>query len=197
MLTPSYLGPADVDHVVGFLQDRSNALPIGDFPVDPALAKQPGLYAWWADEDGLSALDSGLGCVLDPLIYAGLAGATHWPSGKQSTATLMQRVRGLHLHGNVRGSTFRRTLAAILREPLQLHVAGPNKLTKESEQTLSTWMVQHLFVAVLPYPDRDALGLMETAILDRLGPPLNLVGMAVTPSRAHVKALRQGLVNPD
>lgn len=195
-MTPPSPNRAEVDRLVALLRDRSNAVRAGDFPADPAVAKLPGLYAWWADEDGRAILAAGLGCTLDPLIYAGLAGATHWPSGKPSKTTLAQRVRGLHLRGNIRASTFRHTLAAIVREPLHLQVVARNRLTKAGEQELSGWMAHHLYVAVYPYPDRDALGRMEKEILARLVPPLNLAGMPTTPLRAQVKALRQSLAHP-
>lgn len=194
---PSAPSPAEVDHIVALLQDHSNTVRAGDFPSNPAAVKQPGLYAWWADEDGRAVLATGLGCTLDPLIYAGLAGASKWPSGKPSHTTLQSRVSGLHLHGNIRASTFRHTLAAILRELLHLHVIAPNRLTKAGEQELSAWMAHHLCVAVYPFSDRDALGSIEQEVLARLDPLLNLAGRPLTPMRAHVKALRQGLANPD
>jgi len=59
--------------------------------------------------------------VLAGLIYAGQAGATRWPSGKRSASTLWNRVVSMHLPGAAEFSTFRRTLAAILRSVLGLH----------------------------------------------------------------------------
>jgi hypothetical protein len=101
----------------------------------------------------------------------------------------------LHLRGNIRGSTFRQTLAALLVEPLGLQVVGPNRLALESEQRLSAWMVNHLSIAVQPYPDRDTLGAMEHVILMELDPPLNLDGMAATPVRRKVAELRRELAH--
>jgi len=158
---------ATVDHLVAVLRDAHNAESAATFPRDVGLVKQPGLYAWWVDADGLATIAASLGTPVGPLIYAGLAGATHWPSGKPSKTTLWSRVRGMHLRGNIRSSTFRQTLAAVLVAPLQLDVVGPNRVSRASEEDLSTWMAAHLRVTAGPYPDRETLGAMEQAILAR------------------------------
>lgn len=188
--------PAEVDRLVAVLRDPRNAVAARAFPSDVAAAKYPGVYACWTDRIGSDMLADALSLPLTPLIYAGIAGATRCPSGKPSDTTLLQRVGGLHLHGNIRGSTFRLTLAAILRGPLQLQVAAPGRLATESEQELSAWMARHLLVTVHPYLDRDRLGAMERAILDRLAPPLNLAKTAPTPLRARLRALRRAIGQP-
>jgi hypothetical protein len=71
----------------------------------------PGLYSWWVDTDGARDLSRGLGYDVPPgLIYAGQAGATRWPSGRKSRNSLRDRLVGMHIEGNIRFSTFRRTL---------------------------------------------------------------------------------------
>lgn len=76
---------------------------------------RPGLYSWWVDKAGAAELSTGLGHTLEGgLIYAGLAGATRWPSGKSSANTLANRISGRHLGGSQSLSTLRRTLAVIL-----------------------------------------------------------------------------------
>jgi len=189
--------PAIVDQMVAILCDERNAEPAATFPRDSAGIKQPGLYAWWVDEEGREILSTALDAPSFPtLIYVGLAGATHWPSGKASTTTLWSRVRGLHLRGNIRGSTFRQTLAAVLVQTLGLQVVGPNRLNQEGEEQLSAWMAEHLRVIAQPYLDRDKLGAMETAILARLAPPLNLDGMGPSPMRSKVTKHRRRLAHP-
>lgn len=187
---------SEVTRLVEALRDPRTAEPASTFPRDTVAAKQPGLYAWWVDAEGLRVLVEQLQTSLPSLIYAGLAGATHWPSGKQSTTTLWSRVRTMHLRGNIRSSTFRQTLAALLVESLSLQVVGSNRLTPASEQQLSAWMADHLRVAVQPYPDKETLGAMERAILTRLDPPLNLDGMAPSPMRAAVADRRYHLAHP-
>jgi GIY-YIG catalytic domain-containing protein len=107
-------------------------------------------------------------------IYAGQAGATKWPSGKAGGATLRRRISSQHLGGNVRGSTFRLTLAAVLADELQLPLMGPRNITRVGESRLSHWIGEHLAVAVYPFEERDALADLEHRVLVELNPPLNL-----------------------
>ncbi len=193
---PPAADPIMVNRLVAILHDPGNAEPASMFPQDKGAATQPGLYAWWVDEEGIAALAGQLEISLPSLIYAGLAGATKWPTGIESTATLWSRVHTLHLHGNIRGSTFRQTLAAVLAEPLALHIVGPNRLTRESEGQLSVWMADHLRVTIQPYADRDTLGAMEQAILTQLDPPLNLKSMASSAVRKTVADWRRQLAHP-
>jgi hypothetical protein len=152
---------------------------------------QPGLYSWWVDRTGAHELEEGLGIALSlGRIYAGLTGATKWPSGKTGKMTLRARIGGNHLAGTIYGSTFRRTLAAILRRPLDLQLRSAGCLERDSERSLSGWMRQHLDVAVHPFPERDALASLEKEVLAVLDPPLNLDGMALTPVRARLRELR-------
>ena len=132
----------------------------------------PGLYSWWVDRDGAADLSAGLGVrVQAGRIYAGQAGTTKWPSGKIGKATLGSRIGAQHLRGNVRGSTFRRTLAVALMRVLDLRIRGPRRLDAESERRLSEWMWEHLSVAVHAMADRAALGHLERLVLAELDPP--------------------------
>jgi hypothetical protein len=146
--------------------------------------KVPGLYSWWTDPVGATELASGLRLPLNPgLIYAGLAGATRWPSGRPSSNTLWSRITGMHLGGRHEFSTFRRTLGAIL--------ANARGETSIDEDGLSVWMNEHLAVVAVPFQDADTLGRLEEDVLCRLDPPLNLKGMADTPVRRRLKDLRR------
>ena len=152
------------------------------------LVDRPGLYSWWVDEVGAAALSSGLGLPIEPgLIYAGLAGATRWPSGQRSKNTLWLRIATMHLASNHEFSTFRRTLGAIL-------VAEVGS-TDVDEQKLSEWMRAHLRVITISFDDRDELGRLEKRVLAALDPPLNLQGMAPTPVRRCLRDLRRGLTS--
>jgi hypothetical protein len=117
------------------------------------------------------------------LIYAGLAGATRWPSGKRSTNTLWSRIAGMHLGGNHEFSTFRRTLGSILA-----HASGDATI---DEAALTAWMSRHLRVVAIASTDSDPLGRLEGEVLATIDPPLNLQGMTVTPIRARLKELRR------
>lgn len=186
--------PDDVRAAVRKLKSPSRRIHAVDWPGDQPDLDRAGLYAWWVDHAGAAALSRSLHQPLAAgLIYAGQAGATKWPSGTAGTRTLASRVGSSHLGGNIRGSTFRLTLAACLYQRLRLVRAGARKLEPPSEQRLSEWMRQHLDVAVLPSVDRDPLADLEHRVLAELDPPLNLDGMAASPVRVELSRLRTGL----
>jgi hypothetical protein len=145
--------------------------------------RAPGLYSWWVDASGAEDLSTGLGHdVKAGLVYAGLAGATKWPSGKRSGNTLWSRITGMHLGGNHEMSTLRRTFGSTLAEARGWETID--------ERALSAWMHEHLRVVMVRYDDADRLGHMEKAVLEQMDPPLNLQGMRATPLRRDLSALR-------
>jgi hypothetical protein len=172
-----------VGELVAHLADPANAEPPVSFPLEPSRADHPGLYAWWADGDGLAVLSAPFGESLGPPIYAGQTGATSTRSAKQRSATLRSRISANHLNGNVASSTFRETLTAVLSAPLSLHPVAPRRLDNASNRALSIWMHHYLCVAIVPFDDRDDLAAVEQAVLARLDQPLNLMGMRATTIR--------------
>lgn len=143
----------------------------------------PGLYSWWVGDVGAAELTQGLGHPVPAgLIYAGQAGATHHRSGKPSTNTLAGRLVGMHLGGRARMSTFRLTLGSIL---------WPLWGGDADEAALTAWMDAHLRVVPVPVPDGEALAAIESAVLERLDPPLNLAKMRPTPLRNALSRLRR------
>lgn len=186
---PAAAGPeathADTATFVAGLLDHSRAMTPNEFlGCDPKGWKSPGLYSWWVDADGAVDLAVGLDQPVTPgLIYAGLAGATRWPSGKRSTNTLWSRIAGMHLGGKHEFSTFRRTLGSILA-----HADGRATI---DEDALTDWMKQHLTVVPIVSADPDTLGQLEDEVLAKIDPPLNLQGMAASPIRARLKELRR------
>jgi hypothetical protein len=179
-----------VGELVQHLGDDANAESARSFPRDAARAERPGLYAWWVDDEGRSILETSIGGNLSALIYAGQAGATSARSLTERSATLRSRITGNHLNGNIGSSTFRKTLTALLKEPLDLRVAGARKLDIASNAKVSAWMRDHLQVATVPVDDRGTLLAIEEGVLRRLNPPLNLMGMAPSPERRRLSALR-------
>ena len=91
----------------------------------------------------------------------------------------------MHLRGNIRFSTFRRTLWAILKTPLAFE--------KGDEWPLSSWMEAHLRVVAVPMSDADELARTEAAVQDELDPPLNLAGRPATDLRNRIKSLRRAV----
>lgn len=183
----------DIQALVGALSDSSNAVEPKLFPSDLEQAQRPGMYAWWGDAEACTVLGVELGVELPPLLYVGQAGATKWPSGKRSTATLATRIGRQHIRGNARSSTFRRTISALLLDQLRLVPAGGGRLDRPSNAVVSQWIAEHLKVGIDAVDDRDALGRVEQAVLDQLDPPLNLDHCPSSAARARLTALRSRL----
>lgn len=187
--------PEALSEVQRILTDETNSCSPALFPVNPVVATNPGLYSWWADETARHLIGEVLRCDIPPLIYAGQSGATKWPSGKRSSATLDSRIRGNHINGNAFSSTFRLTVSAILMEPLKLRVAKPYRLHPRDREQVSNWIREHLKVAIASYADRDSLRDLEEQLLESLDPPLNLQGMQLTPTRSRLSDLRKRISN--
>ena len=169
------------------LREEARALPPAEFLArGSAGLKVPGLYSWWADEQAASDLTDGLGHTVAPgMIYAGLAGATRWPSGKRSTNTLWSRIAGMHLGKRHEFSTFRRTLGAVQGQRMGTATVD--------ESALTDWMLAHLRVLAAPYEDADTLGGLESDVLRLLDPPLNLQGMPASSVRRRLTELRRAV----
>lgn len=172
------------------------AIPAGFFTRDKPAAKHPGLYSWWVDDEGRALLEGVLEEGLESLIYAGQAGAASRRAAKPSSATLGSRIITNHLNGTAYGSTFRKSISAILLGPLGLTVERPDHLTKVDNLRVSEWMRQHLSLVAVPYDDRETLHEIEGEVLRLLNPPLNLEGMSRTPVRDRLTALRRELTRP-
>lgn len=146
----------------------------------------PGLYAWFVDPSGASELSDELAETVEPgLIYGGQAGAG------SSLATLRSRIGGNHIGGNIYGSTFRLTLASALIATLGLEPVGGRRMTAASEARLSTWMLEHLSLAINHFEERLALAAHESEVLTLLDPPLNLSKVGPTSVRATLSARRR------
>lgn len=177
----------NIESLVASLSDESLAVSPNNFLSTGRVGRKvPGIYSWWVDAEGAQELTAGLGHrVPKGLIYAGLAGATHWPSGKKSSNTLWLRIASMHLGTKHEFSTFRRTIGAILAS-----VEGSDEI---DEIALTRWMDLHLRVLVVPYEDADSLGRVEQAVLAELDPLLNLMGMPDTELRRCLKELRRAV----
>lgn len=184
----------EVETLVAALSDSSRTEAPATFPLDAHAAANAGLYSWWGDEEARRALAAGLDVDgLPPLLYAGQAGATKWPSGKRSNATLGSRIGRQHIRGNARSSTFRLTLSTILLVELGLTPAPGGRLTPESNRVVSEWIAEHLRAAIAPFADRDRLGVVEATVVGRLDPPLNLDHCKASAIRSRLTELRRAL----
>lgn len=135
--------------------------------------KAPGLYAFYGDEQAWSDLDLSPAFDDQPL-YVGKA-----------ERSLHGRDVGTHFStGKTGSSTVRRSLAALLAADLDL-VAVPRNIAKPDgsanysldpagDERLSRWMAERLVLATWVRPHDVLLDEVETAVLRRLRPPLNL-----------------------
>ena len=191
------IDPRPIEKLVTALKDSRQAQNPADFPSDAQTASHPGMYSWWGDNIACDVIGSQLGTSVPHLVYAGQAGATRWPSGTRSTATLASRIRGNHITGNASSSTFRLTISALLLDPLGLTVVKPGRLRPEDRRTVSNWINVHLRVLIVPYDDRDTLKKVEDAVLQILDPPLNLEGRPSTEPRRTLSELRLHITRPE
>ncbi len=168
-------------------------VPASEWPAGVTGLDRPGLFAFWVDDAGAAGLSRGLDLSLEAgRVYVGQAGATKWPSGRAGDETLGHAVGRVHLGGKVRMSVFRWTLAAILFDQLEMQGQAAMLITPSSEQALGEWMQAHLSVAVHAHDDRDTLGGLEQAIVQRLDPPCSLGDhVPATPVRQRIVTLRK------
>jgi hypothetical protein len=135
--------------------------------------RRAGLYAFHGDQQAWSGLDLEPSFHDQPLYV-----------GKAERSLNGRDVRTHFATGKTGSSTVRRSLAALLVRELGL-VAVPRNLSKPdgsanfaldaaSDARLSSWMDQHLRLATWVKPEETVLGDVETALVLRLRPPLNL-----------------------
>lgn len=154
--------------------------------------REPGLYAFYGDDHAWSDLGLSPAFEGQPL-YVGKA-----------ESSLNGRDVGTHFAaGKTGSSTVRRSLAALLDNKLAL-VAVPRNLAKPdgsanfgldatSEVRLSGWMEQRLSLATWGKPEDAMLDEIETAVMRRLRPPLNLD--KVGESRERLRAARKRMAD--
>lgn len=179
--------PEDVTRLVKELGDESRRVSVDEFLTSSdASFDLPGIYAWWIDSVGAAELSVGFGPdeKLDSgLLYAGLAGATR-TNGKSSKNTLRKRIATMHLGKRHTFSTLRWSVGSILAEA--------HEAAFIDEARLSEWMREHLQVIAVPFTDVETLGQIESAILSKLDPPLNLAKVSrKVPRRVRLSALRK------
>jgi hypothetical protein len=143
------------------------------------LPEEAGFYAWWTRPGTISGIpetghpDARLDLVL---FYVGIA-----PNGPTSSSTIRSRVIGNHLAGNVGSSTFRFTLASLLRPTLKLHpIRTKTKvvLAASENHQLTVWMQEYLRLTWAPCGEPWT---REPEVIDQMAPPLNLAD-----NRAHL-----------
>lgn len=140
---------------------------------------RPGLYAIYGDERAWRDLK--LEPAPDQPLYV----------GKAEESLVLRHLTG-HFAANPKstprtgGSTVRRSFAALLRQALDLHAVPRNLVKPErfanyaladgGDSRLNEWMHARLTLAVWPAPAElpVPLGQVETAVIVRFTPPINL-----------------------
>ncbi|WP_157850848.1 GIY-YIG nuclease family protein [Streptomyces exfoliatus] len=132
------------------------------------------------------------------------AGAADHPLyvGKAERSLVGRDLRTHFATGKTGFSTLRRTLSALLREPLGLRAVPRNlarpdgsanySLESSGDERLTEWMHARLQLSVWVGPDGVVLDEVETAVLNVLRPPLNLAKMGSLGDR-RVKAARAAM----
>lgn len=173
------------------LEDVLDQLGQAGVPLEDAkvtVPSVPGLYAFHGSANTWSQLGLGEPPDTRPL-YVG-----------RSLSSLLGRDVFTHFStGKTGSSTLRRSVAALLKAPLQLRAQPRNSgnperfanfgLDFDSDVRVTMWMTEHLRLAVWPCPNLDLVKESETAALKVLLPPLNLAGID-TPWRSRVSAAR-------
>ncbi|MFJ5047675.1 GIY-YIG nuclease family protein [Streptomyces sp. NPDC088719] len=157
------------------------------YTAEEALQKVPneaGLYAVHGDAPAFGDL------------AAGTAGRPLYV-GKAERSLVGRDLRTHFATGRTGSSTLRRTLSALLREPLGLRAVPRNlarpdgsanySLESSGDERLTEWMHARLRLSVWVRPEGIALDEVETAVLHALRPPLNLVK---TGSRGDLRVKR-------
>jgi hypothetical protein len=147
--------------------------PVPEAAVDEA----PGFYAWWSRPERLVDSTPRIPAVHPPrgpgdwvLLYVGIAPKR--PSRTGGDRTIAARVSKDHRGGNIGGSTFRQSLAALLREHLGLVAkSGHDRPRLIDEKPLSAWIDKH---CALTTAITDKPWSIEDEVIRELRAPLNL-----------------------
>ncbi len=154
-----------------------------------------GVYGWWFDH-GLSLVPKD-GCIeLDGkhLLYIGIAPPKHRPVRRGRPTPVKSRLWRNHLHGTVRTSTLRLSLAALLEQELELAFWRDKRnrvrMERHHEDKLTEWIAKHAAISVMQHD--EPWSLEETLV--RNGPPLPLnLSMSEHPFRSTLSNLRRAL----
>ena len=174
----------ELSELIEALGDRGRAMSPSEFEANASNARHPGIYAWWADDEARRLIEDTLGAdAAERPIYIGQA---------SQSQTLATRVLRKHLKGSTRNSTLRWSLTAMLMTTAEFANQHLDARAIRRSPALSSWMLEHLAVAVFPI-EAWQLDHAEQAALDRYDPPLNQRDAPT--SSAELTRLRR-LVNP-
>lgn len=164
------------------LADPQNAVPASDVS---SLPDAPGLYGWFADASGARELNRSLKLPVPAgLVFVGQVGGSSWHGLADPVLNLRDHVERVQLRGPTRASTFRMTLATVLR--------GRLRMTSLEDPVLTRWMLEHLSVSSWASDDFGGLRSLAETVIGELDPPLNVDHLAATEYRARLGQMRSG-----
>lgn len=172
---------------------RALRLPGSQFAeLEAVVPRAPGLYALHAEPGSLKHVEWDVPSDGRPLYI-----------GKAERSLHSRDVTTHFGTGKTGGSTVRRSLASLLSEQLDLHPRPRSSsgrlypasfaLEPNGDARLTEWMKLNLRLSAWASPDGASLGEVETAVLRRVEPPLNLDKMP-RPS-AMLSARRRALAD--
>jgi hypothetical protein len=169
--------------VAAHLLDPDHVVPASKAGVLPDV---PGLYAWMVDPVGARELNR---CLQLPvragLLFVGQVGGSRWHAATDPALTLVGHVDRVQLRGRSRASTFRMTLATVLRQRLSM--------TSLEDPRLTEWMLEHLSVSWWAEGEPGELHDLEQAVVRELAPPLNVDHDPASEYRTRLGQLRSAL----
>jgi hypothetical protein len=83
------------------------------------------------------------------------------------------------------------TISSLLLTRFELQAVEGGKLDRQSNALVSDWIADHLRVAIALHEDRDSLAEVESQVVTRLDPPLNLGHCLPSDARARLSARRR------
>jgi hypothetical protein len=157
--------------------DIATALCVGTpYRVGSTFPNVSGFYAWWIQKARVADADPWIPLVepeIAPtdlsLIYVGICPSSPNVRGNRTLAVRLGRD---HCSGNIGASTFRFSLAALLRKRLRLAPKrGHGRARIEDEVPLTAWIEQFCRLTLTPHSEPWKI---ETPVIEKLNPPLNL-----------------------
>lgn len=192
---PSWLTHSLSDEAGAVLSPEAVLLPDNVLDFIDRHAVTHGVYGWWFDH-GLPLVPRN-GCIERDgkhLLYIGIAPPKDRPVRRGAPTPVKSRLWRNHLHGTVRISTLRLSLAALLEQQLELAFWRDKRnrvhMDRHHEDILTDWIVKHAAISVVQHD--EPWSLEETLV--RNGPPLPLnLSMSGHPFKSTLSDLRRAL----
>lgn len=189
--TPSWLTHSLFDEAAALLSSEAIMPPDQLLAFIDQRAITHGVYGWWFDQNLPQVpRDSCLEHDGKHLLYIGIAPPKDGPKSRSARTPMQRRLWRNHLRGTVRVSTVRLSLAALLKQALDLTFWRDSRnrvhMDRHQEDKLSDWIDRHAAISVVQH--------LEPWELIRGGPPLPLnLSMSNHSFRSTLSDMRRAL----